>query len=118
VCDYQGKEFGANYLDSVCIDGFLWDADSCDEPGGPLYSGGDIPCPQCNHEEWLSRFQGVVEAKGGRAALGGNGKEACPYPGEARFPQDGPKLREWWLKGWDEESAELKAGTDSNVPKM
>ncbi len=54
-CDYQGQEFGAPYPDSVCIDGHLWDADSCDEPGGPLYHGGDIPCPKCNakeHREW------------------------------------------------------------------
>ena len=30
MCDYQGHEFGASYLDSICIDGFLWDADACD----------------------------------------------------------------------------------------
>ena len=48
MCDYSGHEFGASYPDSVCIDGYLWDADSCDEPGGPLYSGGEWPCPRCN----------------------------------------------------------------------
>lgn len=47
-CGYSGYEFGGGYLDSTCIDGFLWDLDSCDEPGGGLTQGGDIPCPQCN----------------------------------------------------------------------
>jgi len=53
-CDYQGHEFGAVYPDSVCIDGYLWDADSGDaDPNGDgwIYtSGGDIPCPKCNAE--------------------------------------------------------------------
>lgn len=47
-CDYRGSHFGASYPDAQCSDGFLWDEDSCDEPGGPLLSGGDIPCPKCN----------------------------------------------------------------------
>ena len=47
-CDYTGYDFGAPYPDSCCIDGYLWDLDSCDEPGGGLRSGGDIPCPRCN----------------------------------------------------------------------
>lgn len=55
MCEYQGREFGANYLDSVCIDGYLWDADSGDgSPDGEGWvytSGGDIPCPQCNAAE-------------------------------------------------------------------
>jgi len=53
MCDYSGREFGAaNYDDTCCIDGYLWDLDSCEEPGGPLYSGGDIPCPKCNDDEY------------------------------------------------------------------
>ena len=52
-CDYMGREFGAHYLDSCCINGYLWDLDSCEEPGGPLYSGGDIPCPDCNKDEYI-----------------------------------------------------------------
>jgi hypothetical protein len=54
-CGYQGHEFGAHYPDSVCIDGYLWDADSGDaaDDGGWLYTnGGDMPCPECNHETW------------------------------------------------------------------
>lgn len=47
MCGYQGNEFGASYPDSVCVDGYLWDADSV-EDDGMLYIGGDIPCPQCN----------------------------------------------------------------------
>lgn len=51
MCDYQGNEFGGVYLDSVCIDGYLWDADSGgydDEGNTYLDCGGDIPCPSCN----------------------------------------------------------------------
>jgi hypothetical protein len=47
-CNYRGSHFGAIYPDAQCSDGFLWDEDSCDEPGGPLLVGGDIPCPKCN----------------------------------------------------------------------
>lgn len=49
-CDYQGHEFGATYPDSLCIDGYLWDADSGDTDGdGWCYTnGGEIPCPKCN----------------------------------------------------------------------
>ncbi len=45
-CDYQGRHFGASYPDAQCVDGFLWDEDSCDEPGGALRHGGDIPLPK------------------------------------------------------------------------
>lgn len=54
MCSYQGFEFGATYPDSVCIDGYLWDADSGDSCGdGWCYTvGGEIPCPRCNTEEY------------------------------------------------------------------
>lgn len=53
-CDYQGREFGAQYPDSVCIDGYLWDADSgvAGDDGWVYTNGGDLPCPQCNHDEY------------------------------------------------------------------
>ena len=54
-CDYQGQEFGAhNYPDSVCVEGYLWDADSGEatDDGWMYDSGGDIPCPKCNREEY------------------------------------------------------------------
>lgn len=55
-CGYQGVHFGAHYPDATCIDGYLWDLDSCDEPGGDLFSGGDRGCPCCNTKEYLSYF--------------------------------------------------------------
>jgi len=53
-CDYAGYEFGGGYIDSTCIDGYLWDLDSCDEPGGGLTSGGEWACPRCNTREFLA----------------------------------------------------------------
>ena len=52
-CNYEAPTFGANYPDGTCIDGYMWDLDSCDEPGGSLSSGGDVPCPYCNAAEHL-----------------------------------------------------------------
>lgn len=51
-CDYEAPTFGAHYPDGTCIDGYMWDLDSCDEPGGGLRLGGDIPCPYCNTAEY------------------------------------------------------------------
>lgn len=53
--------FGAWYPDSQCIDGYLWDEDSCEEAGGPLYNGGDIPCPFCNPIEHTDYQAGDFE---------------------------------------------------------
>ena len=53
MCDYQGYEFGAeNYRDSICINGFLFDADSWDGEGYtvPAEDEEQIPCPKCNAE--------------------------------------------------------------------
>ena len=51
MCDYQGYEFGAgSYPDSVCIKGYLYDADDCDEKGS-IYLHEDEEhqkCPKCN----------------------------------------------------------------------
>lgn len=69
-CGYTGAHFGAHYPDAICIDGHLWDLDSCDVPGGPLYSGGDMACPCCNTREYAA------------AALrypGGNAKQRRRY---------------------------------------
>ena len=44
------KMFGAPYPDARCIDGLLWDLDSCEDGKGPT-QGGEIPCPNCNKEE-------------------------------------------------------------------
>ena len=47
MCSYQGYEFGATYLDSVCIDGRLFDADQCDDVGNLFEPLDYIPCPAC-----------------------------------------------------------------------
>lgn len=52
-CNYEAPTFGAFYPDGTCIDGYMWDLDSCDGPGGSLESGGDQPCPHCNTREYL-----------------------------------------------------------------
>lgn len=52
MCNYAGHEFGSAYPDSVCIDGFLWDADSHD--GDVLTQGGEWACPRCNTSQMLS----------------------------------------------------------------
>lgn len=67
MCSYQGYEFGGGYLDSTCIDGYLWDADSggCDDDGNVfLDSGGDIPCPSCNSDSWMSHWREEIIAIG------------------------------------------------------
>lgn len=47
MCKWQGYGFGAAYEDACCIDGKLWDLDSCGTAGEPLAHGGDEDCPQC-----------------------------------------------------------------------
>ena len=59
-CGYQGYEFGAGtYPDSVCIDGFLHDADHCDNDGNIYLNDEAIPCPMCDREAaiqwWFER---------------------------------------------------------------
>jgi hypothetical protein len=110
MCDYQGHEFGATYPDSVCIDGSLWDADSGDatDDGGWEYTnGGDIPCPECNHAEWLNRQQEDLEERGWVAADEGL-PNAPPFSaGTLRYPEDLETLTGWWLKGYDQRKNEL-----------
>lgn len=55
MCDYVGREFGATYDDSLCIDGQLWDADKCDDKGNLYEPFTYIPCPACN-ERWLEEM--------------------------------------------------------------
>lgn len=55
-CSFEAPFFGATYPDGTCIDGYMWDLDSCDEPGGPLYGGGDAPCPHCNTREYVTSY--------------------------------------------------------------
>ena len=58
-CDYEGNDFGAHYLDSKCINGYLWDMDSgfSGEDGQHyLDIGGDIPCPHCNAKQYVKSY--------------------------------------------------------------
>lgn len=52
-CNYQGYEFGANYPDSVCINGRLFDADDCDDEGNLYEPVENIPCPICHPKKSL-----------------------------------------------------------------
>jgi hypothetical protein len=69
MCNYQGYEFGAGYLDSVCIDGVLFDADNCDDDGNLYEPMQEIPCPICHRAEaieyWANqnRFGGMTYKK-------------------------------------------------------
>lgn len=55
-CQYQGFEFGANYPDSVCVDGQLFDADNCDGEGNLYEPMEEIPCPICKPKEYKRKF--------------------------------------------------------------
>jgi hypothetical protein len=71
---YEGSHFGAHYPDATCIDGYLWDLDSCDEPGGRLSHGGDTACPRCNTREYVEDGMG-----NGIAAATGNARQRRSY---------------------------------------
>lgn len=53
-CDYEAPTFGATYPDGTCIEGYMWDLDSCD--GNDLIGGPEKPCPHCNTFEYLDYF--------------------------------------------------------------
>lgn len=101
-CGYQGHEFGATYPDSICMGGRLYDADNCDDHGN-LYEPLDyIPCPQCNHKEWLENQRDYIEEQGAIAKEEGKPRESCPFPAAAtRYPEDGEWYKTQWLKGYD-----------------
>ena len=66
-CDYQGYEFGAgSYPDSVCVKGYLYDADSWDGEGytSPQPDEEKIPCPKCNQEKYKEYLEGKSEDDG------------------------------------------------------
>jgi len=107
-CGYQGHEFGANYPDSVCVEGRLFDADNCDEKG-LLYEPLDfIPCPQCNHDEWIEAQREDICERGVVAGYDGLPRESCPqFTHENYTPEDRVCLRLVWLDGHDK-GIELK----------
>lgn len=58
-CSYTGYDFGAHYIDTCCIDGFLWDLDSGgigDNGENYLDHGGEHPCPECNRTRHIEYF--------------------------------------------------------------
>lgn len=101
-CGYSGHEFGASYPDSVCVNGQLYDADNCDENGNLYEPHVYIPCPECNHKEWLENQREDIQEQGWLAKEDGRARDACPFPAAAtRYPKDGEWYREQWLKGYD-----------------
>lgn len=60
-CGYQGYEFGASYPDSICVAGYLWDADNCNEKQELYEPTEEIPCPMCHprlaERYWTSRIE-------------------------------------------------------------
>lgn len=59
-CGYQGYEFGAAYPDSLCIEGYLWDADSGDSDGS-LSNGGEMACPGCNTAARIDQIRIAIQ---------------------------------------------------------
>lgn len=55
-CGYQGYEFGARYMDSICVDGVLYDADDCDNDGCLFEPLVCYPCPLCNQLEAMHSY--------------------------------------------------------------
>lgn len=109
-CDFHEPYFGASYPDACCIDGYLWDLDSCDEPGGSLSRGGDIPCPQCNHDEWLESFADGIRDDGYAAADRGGHRTCVPKPIRWERPGDQEKVAKWFAECWDERASENQTG--------
>jgi hypothetical protein len=59
MCNYQGYEFGGGYLDSICIDGRLFDADNGEHTseGFAYYEPSQhLPCPQCQQLAAMSNY--------------------------------------------------------------
>lgn len=101
-CGYEGRDFGASYIDSKCYGGKLYDLDNCDDRGNLFEPLDYIACPQCQHESWRERFEDQVESQGYEAAEAGKSVKDCPYPKEGlRYPQDNDWLKKQWLKGFN-----------------
>lgn len=109
MCDFHEPYFGANYPDACCIDGYLWDLDSCDEPGGPLHSGGDDPCPQCNHEAFMDRVLEDCEERGWLAADASEPRIYAHHKVRYEQERDEACCREAWFRGYDQRAKEFIA---------
>jgi len=104
MCDYQGYEFGAHYPDSICIDGYLWDADDgYSEGDGWVYThGGELPCPACNTKAWHARFRDEVEERGYFDRDEGMRQDENPFNRHRSVNSNGDfrKFRRWWRRGF------------------
>lgn len=103
VCTYQGNEFGASYPDSICIGGQLFDADNCDSEGNLYEPLEYIPCPQCNHAQWLESHEESVKESGWLAHHDGHKIKTNPYRDESKklkYPDDREQLATWWDEGF------------------
>ena len=101
ACDYQGYDFGAHYLDSQCIDGYLWDMDACDGSGNLYEPMETIPCPKCNSDAWLENYRWLFINDG--ANHGSTGEPFSKIgrfyiPAEIRAKRGAVKKIYRWLK--------------------
>lgn len=109
MCDFHEPYFGANYPDACCIEGFLWDLDSCDAPGGDLHSGGDVPCPQCQHATWLEyAAKEELENDGYQAFTDGKPRAYSHAKVRHEQPEDRAKMEAWWNSGYDAARNEVR----------
>ncbi|MCS4264975.1 hypothetical protein [Serratia sp. BIGb0163] len=101
-CGYQGYEFGAHYPDSICCDGYLWDADS--GHGKWLDIGGEIPCPSCNLQQWLAYYREEIIECGFEDADLKRGPRTVKYGGYPELVRSDKKsmrkIRRWLRRGW------------------
>ena len=110
-CDYMGFDFGAPYIDSMCIDGQLFDGDACDDDGNLYEPMNYIACPQCNHSEWLNNQRDEIEEMGWIAAEEGERQRANPFRTEKlRFPRDRRRYVRWWNRGYRQHQLERSNG--------
>lgn len=92
-CQYQGYEFGATYLDSVCVKGVLYDADNCDRNGNMKNPLEEIPCPIC-HPRLAVIYHGRGEWTPDAKAIVDDIRRKCNLKtGERRLDARGNPLR-------------------------
>ena len=107
MCNFTAPYFGASYPDACCINGLLWDLDSCDEPGGGLTSGGDHACPQCNHEAFMVDVVDGKEEEGYCEGWDRNPRAYTHRTLHCEQPGDEERCRAAWLRGYDKGAADL-----------
>jgi len=97
----MGQDFGAPYIDSQCFGGQLYDLDNCDEPGTLNEPGEYLPCPQCNHGEWLAERLVQIAEDGFCAREEGKPRQHPFVKERLRFPDDFDEMVATWEDGYD-----------------